>query len=100
MNAFMVLVVLVGAVGACACTVWLWVRAMQPAPGEAPEDGGAYWDAGVLHVCWHCGTRINGPDDGLKIPDRECWECYCARYRRDDDNPAVPTYVAPPVRRA
>jgi len=80
-------------IGALVCGAWLWLRAAQPAPGEAPEDDGADWDAGIKHTCWQCGCRINGPEDGLRIPDRECWECYCSR-NAPDDSPAVPNYVA------
>jgi hypothetical protein len=92
MNPFTLFIAIM-AVTAVICILWLWLRAQQPAPGEAPEDGGAYWDAGVQHVCWHCGVRLNGPANGLTIPDRECWECHCARHVPDNDNPAVPNYV-------
>jgi len=86
--------------GAVVCTGWLMLMSMRPRRGEAPEDDGAAWDAGVKHVCWHCGRRLNGPEDGLRIPDRECWECYCARYAPGDECGSVPNYVVRMDRRA
>lgn len=73
---------------------WLWVMAsrLMPATGEAPEDDGADWDAGVRHVCWHCGCHISGPLGGHCVTDEECWDCYCAR-TAPDDCPAIPNYV-------
>lgn len=60
---------------------------------EASDDSGQDRDAGVKHVCWHCGKRLDGPVDGMLVPDLKCWQCHCARYVSDDDVPSVPSYV-------
>ena len=57
----------------------LMILMLAPRRGEVPEDEGPDYDAGVKHVCSQCGLRISGPEDGLRIPDCECWACYCAR---------------------
>lgn len=82
------IVLVAGVIG----TIWLWFESNQPAPGEAPEDDGAAWDAGIEHVCWHCGIHLSGPLTGTRVSDQECWDCYCAR-TAPDDCPAVPNYV-------
>lgn len=64
----------------CAINVVLTLIVAQFRPATwVDEDSGSSRDANAHHVCWHCGTHIQGPVTGLRIPDSECLACYLSR---------------------